>query len=213
MNWLRKKTAALRAQYVFDKFISLAKGGDFLEVGCGNGAHTERLRKAAIFTSHTCIDLGDGHRSEDHIVGDFEQYDFGQRFDAIWTSHVLEHARNPGVFLDKLHATLKEGGLLALNVPPLRQRITTGHVSMWNPGLLLLQMVRAGFDCSEARIRQQGYNIGLILVKKTCPSSYGFGPDSPGSDRAYLPDGLKWFYKKSNGVWYFKGNFRSLNWE
>jgi hypothetical protein len=125
---------------------------------------------------------------------------------------VLEHSRNPGKFLDKVHSVLREGGLLALNVPPLKAQITTGHVTLWNPGLLLLNLVRAGFDCSQARIRQEGYNIGVILQKQTCPPSFGFDPDAAKSDRPYLPQGLKWSQKKSNQVWYFAGDFKSLNW-
>jgi SAM-dependent methyltransferase len=212
-EFLKQKQRPLWAQYVLDKFLQMSPRGDFLEIGCGNGAHSEYVYKSGVFDSLTCIDLGHGHQSASHIAGDFEKFEFDRQFDAIWCSHVLEHTRNPGLFLDKLNAVLKEGGILALNIPPAKDDITTGHLTIWNGGLLLLNMIRGGFDCSDVKIKVQGYNIGLILRKKSCGPSYIFEPDVSGSDRQYLPAGLKWRQKKSNKVWYFQGNFRSLNWD
>lgn len=86
--------------------------------------------------------------------------------DLIWACHVLEHQRNVGLFLDKCHADLKEGGILAITVPPAKANIVGGHVCLWNPGLLLYNLILAGFDCAKAMIKQYGYNISVIVRKE-----------------------------------------------
>lgn len=215
MPW-PKKRAALRAQYAIDKFLQVAADrgitGRFLEIGCGDGHDFAYIRASGQFSDLTCIDVKPSSGDGVHIQDDFLQHEFADSYDAILCSHVLEHSPNPGLFLTKIHRLLHEGGVLCVNLPPLKQAITAGHLTLWNPGLLLLNLVRAGFDCSAAKVRVKGYNIALVLVKKSCPPSFGFDPDSAQSDRRFLPDGLSWFRKRSNGVYYFKGDFRNLNW-
>lgn len=86
--------------------------------------------------------------------------------DCIWASHVLEHQPNPGLFLQKCLYDLKPNGILAVTVPPLKNDIVGGHLTLWNAGLLLYNLVMAGFDCSEASIKTYGYNISVIVRKK-----------------------------------------------
>jgi len=104
-------------------------------------------------------------------IGDFNTVDIPEEYDAIWAAHVLEHQLNPNVFLTKLHSLLKEGGYLAVVVPPRKPFIVGGHVSIWNGGLLLYHLILAGFDCSEAQLLQYDYNIGVVVKKKTISPS------------------------------------------
>ena len=84
----------------------------------------------------------------------------------VWCSHVLEHQRNVGTFLEKIYAALKDDGVLALTVPcHPRERFVGGHLTSWNAGLLCYNLVLAGFDCSEARILQT-FELSLITQKK-----------------------------------------------
>lgn len=53
----------------------------------------------------------------------------------------------------------------------MKQEIVGAHVSLWNPGLLLLRLVLAGFDCSEASVLVYGYDISVVLKKKTIKES------------------------------------------
>ena len=53
-----------------------------------------------------------------------------------------------------------------ISVPPLRHNIVGGHVSLWNAGLLLYNLILAGFDCSEASVKQYGYDISVVVQKK-----------------------------------------------
>ena len=55
-----------------------------------------------------------------------------------------------------------------LLVPPRKPFIVGGHVTLWNAGLVLYNLILAGFDCSEyCDILQYDYNIGIIIKKKT----------------------------------------------
>lgn len=106
-----------------------------LDIGCGAGYHSD------LFTHFgkqvTAIDYGESvyFKQKKHeiktIIDDFNTHDFaGQTFDAIWCCHVLEHQLNPHSFLLKLHSCLKENGILALTVPPLKHEIVGGHVCL-----------------------------------------------------------------------------------
>lgn len=98
------------------------------------------------------------------FVGDFMKWPSKQcDFDAVWACHVLEHQPNPGIFLQECRRRLKPGGLLFVTVPPMKHAIVGGHVTLWNAGLLLYQLILAGFDCSKARVGTYGYNISVIV--------------------------------------------------
>lgn len=215
MVWRR----GLRAQYALDRLIAecdaLGIGGACLDLGCGRGDYFRQLEASDRFASVHGLDsnpalarvIGPGF-----IRGRMEDFTPQAPYDVVWCSHVLEHSPNPGRFLDHLHDLLREGGVLCLSVPPLKQAITVGHVTLWTPGLLLLNLVKAGFDCSAIRMKRQGYNIAALLVHRRCPRVTTFEPDAPGSARPYLPPGLRWHYRPKRNVWNFKGDFRSLNW-
>ncbi len=99
-------------------------------------------------------------------VGDFTQIELGRQFDVVWCSHVLEHQRNVGIFLEKVFAAIRDGGMLALTVPcHPRERLVDGHLSSWNAGLLCYNLILAGFDCRDARILQT-YELNLIAPKR-----------------------------------------------
>lgn len=132
-----------------------------LDIGCGHGLHLQRFARAGKRT--TGIDCQP--RCAEAIAADYLQHTFDQPFDCVWTSHVLEHQPNVQQFLRKVFGDLREGGILAITVPPLKQNIVGGHLSLWNTGLLLYNLILAGFDCREARCRQYGYNISVITPK------------------------------------------------
>src|SRR5205085_8415837 len=126
-----------------------------LDVGCGTGRHTRLFREAG--KQVTAIDIYPG--VDDAVQADYLQHRFDRAFDCVWVSHVLEHQLNVNHFLRKLNSELREGGLLAISIPPLKQDIVGGHVTLWNAGLLLYNLILAGFECSHAAITCYGYNI------------------------------------------------------
>lgn len=140
---------------------SLEKSSRILDIGSGEGQHAEEFHKAG--HSITSIDLG----GKAGLVGDYLQQIFTCKFDCIWCCHVLEHQRNVGAFLDKINSDLWEDGLLAITVPPRKDEIVGGHLSLWNPGLLLYNLIMAGFDCRDALVLVGGYDISCVLKKRT----------------------------------------------
>lgn len=140
-----------------------------LDIGSGRGYHADFLTSYGKIVTKLDYGLSLNFAGEDKqvIVGDYLKSDLGKEFDAIWCSHVLEHQLNVNAFLKKVHLDLKEGGVLALTVPPMKHEIVGGHVSVWNPGLLIYNLVLAGFDCSQAAILKYEYNISVIIVKKS----------------------------------------------
>ncbi len=129
-----------------------------LDIGSGGGVHAEKLKRAGkSVTTVSLVPPAD-------IVGDYLSAVI-EPIDCIWASHVLEHQPNPGHFLSKCFNDLKENGILAVTVPPLKHEIVGGHVTLWNAGLLIYQLILAGFDCSEAMVKTYGYNISVIVRK------------------------------------------------
>jgi len=162
-------TKPLMAAEALDKLLAEYEFSTVLDVGCGSGRHLERFRAAGKRASGIDI-VG---LAEGVLVADYLRHEFEQPFDCLWTSHVLEHQLNVNFFLRKVFADLREGGVLAVTVPPLKHAIVGGHVTLWNAGLVLYNLVLAGFDCREARLKQYGYNISVITPKIPAAIPYG----------------------------------------
>ena len=115
------------------------------------------------------------------------------------------------MFLKKIYKDLKEEGWLCITVPPMKQQIVGGHVSLWNAGLILYHLILAGFDCSTAKILEYGYNISIVVQKISIKKQLNLVYDSPDMDeiRPYLPETLQ-FDKRTKRS--FDGNIKRLNW-
>lgn len=130
-----------------------------LDVGSGEGEHSRLLRHwgKEVFS----VDL---HEKADY-QGDSLDLEFDRQFDVVWCSHVLEHQRNVGIFLEKVYRCITDGGLLAISMPTHpRQRLVSGHLTNWNAGLLCYNLIMAGFDCRSARVLQS-YELAVIVPK------------------------------------------------
>ena len=166
-----------------------------LDVGSGAGEQAEALRRHG--KQVTELDYGESPSflgREDGggvIIGDFLQTRFETPFDCVIASHVLEHQLNVNAFLKAMHASVREGGIVALSVPPPKHQIVGGHVTLWNAGLVLYNLVLAGFDCRTPWIRQYGYNISVVIQKRTI-SPEGLVFDNGDIDRIapFLPEGF-----------------------
>lgn len=171
-----------------------------LDAGCGEGLHAEVFLKAG--KTVTAIDYGKSEyfskRSSDlqAIIADFNTYDFDEAFDCVWCSHVLEHQLNVNVFLKKCFSTLKDGGVLSITVPPAKATVVSGHVTLWNPGLLCYNLILAGFDCSEAVVETYDYDISVTVRKKCVPEEVlrriTFDVGDLGILRDYFPADIQW---------------------
>jgi SAM-dependent methyltransferase len=138
-----------------------------LDIGSGAGTQARLLREAGKrVTTISMLPPAD-------VIGDYVRLPFAEPFDAIWASHVLEHQPNVNLFLSKCYSDLRENGILAITVPPHKDAIVGGHVALFNPGILIYNLILAGFDCSEARVSPLyagkvtiPYNISVIVQKK-----------------------------------------------
>ncbi len=179
-----------------------------LDIGSGSGQHAKILRNSG--KKVTEIDMGRSiyskrRKDEIFIEANYLDTEFAKGFTAIWICHVLEHQLNVHQFLRKVHNDLKEGGILAITVPPLKNAIVGGHISLWNAGLLLYHLILAGFNCKDVSIKKYGYNITIILQKETIKLpqlDYDYGDITKLLE--YFPKGLH------EG---FNGNITELNWK
>lgn len=146
----------MRAQEALKRLLEL-EFQTVLDVGAG-GDHARVFREYG--RSVTTINLYDAD-----YVGDYLTSDLGT-FDCVWASHVLEHNPNPGLFLKKCFSDLNDDGILAVTVPPLKHEIVGGHVTLWNAGILIYQIILSGNDCSQAMVRTHGYNVSVIVRKR-----------------------------------------------
>ncbi|WP_434356119.1 class I SAM-dependent methyltransferase [Parasalinivibrio latis] len=198
--------------------IKLINDFDFisvLDIGSGEGRHSK------IFLENgkkvTALDYGESiyfKKSEGNqvtVTCDYMNFKPKEKFDCVWASHVLEHQPNPNAFLSKIKSDLKEGGVVAITVPPLKQSIVGGHVNLYNSGLLLYQMVLAGFDCSSASIYTYGYNISIIVRNVGTVDLSGLTYDS-GDIRylsRYFPVGVREMIGSGDS---FDGELYNINW-
>lgn len=149
--------------------VKLAKDYSFktlLDIGSGpsQGVNAANFFKE-LAKDVTRQDINPDYKPD--LLGDFNNLATDKLYDCVWCSHVLEHQLNVNHFLTKIFHTLKDDGVLAITVPPAKHAIVGGHVTLWNAGLLLYNLILAGFDCKDAAVKSYGYNISVIVNKRT----------------------------------------------
>jgi len=178
-----------------NKLVNNYEFNTILDIGCGRCNHTNFFKnhgKNVTSTDLAALEPG-------VIAGDYMKLKFDQH-DAVWCSHVLEHQLNVQEFLHKLISECKEGGVIAITVPPLKHQIVGGHISFWNTGLLLYRMILAGLDCSEARVGTYGYNCSVIVSKKSIemPQDLTYGNGDIEKLSKYFPMAVKQGFNGQN---------------
>ena len=91
---------------------------------------------------------------------------------------------------------------------------------MWHAGLLIIHLVKAGFDCTYIRILRGGYNLSILLKKRSIQKQILWTHDFGDTELMlpYLPDILVNSTRKKSGqlsiitTGKFNGNILSLNW-
>lgn len=189
--------------------IKNIKFSTVLDIGCGSGFHSSVFKSCD--KKVTSIDLGVSRYYQGNknpaIITDFMNWNTAEKFDLVWCSHVLEHQKNIGLFIEKIYNCINDDGYLCVTVPPKKDEIVGGHLTIWNAGLLLYNLIINGINCKNAKVKSYGYNISVI-VKKTekinldsLNLSYDIGDIEKLSE--YFP------IKVSQG---FDGNIKEINW-
>lgn len=156
--------------------------GRLLDLGCGAGDNVRRLAgrfDAAIgvtrspaeariaaphFTQVLTIDL-------DAPLPD----DLGGPFDVVLASHVLEHLRAPELLLQRLHAHLRPGAIVAVALPNLmhyasRLRLLGGRFDYTESGLMDRTHLRwFTFESAGKLLEEAGYRVERAWVEGTFP--------------------------------------------
>ena len=151
------KQPKTRSKDAFDFCINHLPIHTVLDIGCGDGKHSKKFKENKKLVTATDI----GNFYEGTVQGFYEELEF-EPHDLTWASHILEHQLNVNSFLKKVRKDTKLGGYCCITVPPLKHQIVGGHLTLWNAGLLLYNLVLAGFDCKEAHIKTYNYNITII---------------------------------------------------
>ena len=159
--------------HALQKLIRDYKFTTVLDVGSGAGLHArilkdhkKRVTALDFGTSIYAEKQGNNYDRIDSIQVDFLKYKTTKKFDCVWASHVLEHQNNPGAFIIKCMELVKDNGIIAITIPPMEDYVLGGHLTNWNAGLLLYNLVFNGIDCSDCSIMTYGYNISVIVKNK-----------------------------------------------
>lgn len=190
-----------------EKFTKiLPNNSNVLDVGSGPNEYHAKIMRIDGHNVETC----DFHDTAT-IKGNFNEVDIKKEYDGVWSSHCLEHQLNVNLYLRKISDVCKDNGYICITVPPLKHTIVGGHTTLWNPGLVLYNMILAGLDCSHAMVKSYGYNISVIVQKKTfeMPNLHFVGTDLA-LLKEYFPKSLVW--KKGGNKPTFQGDFTILNW-
>ncbi len=148
------------------RFVDRFRPAEVLDVGCGAGTAWPIFRAAGVRI--TGIDIlppesvpasGD---SCSYVRGDFMSHDFGRKFDAVFSSHMVEHVQDTASFLRRFFDLLRPGGSFCLIWPPPKPNVVGGHVHVFNVGLMLYNIVRLGISCREAATFRSGYSLGVM---------------------------------------------------
>lgn len=133
-----------------------------LDIGSGSGVHTQVLRAAGFTVSQI-----DKYNPSAELREGFLESNFIDKFDYVFCSHVIEHQRNCGLFLDKIHDVLKDDGFLVLSAPKhSATRMIEGHINSFVFPLLLQQLVYAGFDCNLGKFMSCSGIENSVIVPK-----------------------------------------------
>lgn len=169
-----------------------------LDVGSGGGQHASAF--ASDGANVTCVDLGTSIYAKTSqtvervrvINTDFERWQADRQYDLVWASHVLEHQRNLGRFIEQLIACCSPSGHVAVIVPTPHRRLWGGHLTLWTPGLLAYNIVLAGVDLSDAELAY-GYRETWIVFRPTKVSLPELTFDSGDLDllSPFLPKGFR----------------------
>lgn len=168
---------AARVQTVSDMVSHIGNGLKVLDVGCGDGAMGEPIRKMG--NSVISLELPTiatlAHRCgvPSIVAGDAEHLTFASNsFDVVLASEVMEHLWNPHNFLDEAHRVLRANGHLIIETPEGRGGLHYDDHKHYFTVERLKQMLGARFAvCEVKRLKATGSaqtpTIILLLRKSS----------------------------------------------
>ena len=133
-----------------------------LDIGGALGNHTKIMRDFGLK-----VDSIDKYEKDAEFVEDFNTFKLESKYDMIHCSHVIEHQRNQGAFLDKIYDVLKDDGDLIISGPKHpAERFVEGHIATTIMPIFLQILIYSGFDCKNGKILSLGGIENSFIVKK-----------------------------------------------
>ncbi len=166
-NRMRKDTYRTKAAEILPK---LNAKSEILEVGCGSGSFLSLIKKhvkraVGVELNEPLADYARKHLKIRVHTEPVESAPLGQKFDAIFMFHVIEHLDDPLSVLKKLGKHLKKNGFIWIECPntdeALMRFLPDGSLSKYrlfnyhlahfwyfNRRTLAALLSKAGFNCS-----------------------------------------------------------------
>jgi len=135
-----------------------------LDIGCGDGVHGEIMKHAGLDVSGV-----DKYSDKADYNMDFMSYTKSRHmnFDVVFCSHVIEHQRNIGLFLDRIYDVLGDDGVLIISAPNhSAETLIEGHLNSFIFPLFLQQLIHAGFDCKSGKYLSTIENSFIVSKAK-----------------------------------------------
>ena len=134
-----------------------------LDIGSGDGVHSEIMRHAGLKVTGV-----DKYYDKADYNMDFMSWSKARQldFDVVFCSHVIEHQRNVGLFLDRIYDVLSDDGVLIISASKEDHNLIEGHLNGFIFPLFLQQMIHAGFDCKSGKFLSTIENSFIVSKAK-----------------------------------------------
>lgn len=119
-----EQTIDLDLSEIMQAFVELLpEGAEVLDLGCGSGRDTKALEEHGFYVtpmdgSAKMCELAEIYTDKEVLHLTFEEMDFQEVFDGIWSCASLVHVPGEeiGIIMDKVMDSLKPGGILYFSV-------------------------------------------------------------------------------------------------
>jgi SAM-dependent methyltransferase len=164
-------------------YLRRVPDGQLLDVGCGGGAFLARMRAlgwnvVGVDPDAKAVEVARSVRRLDVRTGTLEEQRFETgRFDAVTSSHVIEHVHDPLAFLRECARITKPGGRVVAVTPNTaslgRRRLGANwigldpprHLHLFCPPTLRALAERAGLDVRSVRSSVRNAEFAWLLGK------------------------------------------------
>ena len=134
-----------------------------LDIGSGAGVHTQILRAVGLEVFQL-----DKYSDKAEYKVDFIEHNLDRKFDIVFCSHVIEHQRNVGSFLDKIFDVMSDDGLLILSAPKhAAETLIGGHLNCFFTSYFIQHLIHAGFDLKNGKFLSCGGIENAAIVSKS----------------------------------------------
>lgn len=178
------RKAGIMAERIAEIVKKHSMNARMLEIGAGNGLTSFLVKQLGFNVDAIEMDVALcnflAHEYKlNMLCGDFETFNFSQKYNLIYAGHVIEHSENPLGFLKKAHRTLTKKGILFIDTPDgsvahhaiktwkhFLTRHKYEHCSIFTPYTMKIAAEKTGFKFRYFRRLHQFQNFQVCLFKQ-----------------------------------------------